>query len=90
MGDHFGPYALDAVSNEIPLDGKYIFYGKEQTSLFVSIILYCSLLCCVPVTKHLAIYGTVALASYHGAPIDNCYLIVRCMLIMCWPVLPSL
>ena len=36
VGDHFGPYARDAVSNEIRLDGKYVFYGTEQRSLYVS------------------------------------------------------
>ena len=38
VGDHFGPYSAagDFVSGEIELDGRYIFYGKEQRSLYVS------------------------------------------------------
>jgi hypothetical protein len=45
LGDHFGPHGADAVSNEIMLAGKYIFYGREETSLFVSKnILHSSLL----------------------------------------------
>ena len=38
VGDLFGPYSAtnDFVSREIQLDGRYIFYGKEQRSLYVS------------------------------------------------------
>lgn len=36
LGDHFGPFGPDAVSGAIPLQGKYMFYGHEENTLFVS------------------------------------------------------
>lgn len=36
LGDSFGPYGPEAVSSAISLQGKYIFYGREEDSLYVS------------------------------------------------------
>lgn len=36
LGDNFGPYGPEAVSNAISLQGEYIFYGREEDTLFVS------------------------------------------------------
>lgn len=36
LGDHFGPYGPEAVSEAISLQGTYNFYGREEGTLFVS------------------------------------------------------